>query len=328
MNRRDTVLALLALGAVPLISFAQQQGKVWRVGFLALLSRPAGLDSHYLGAFAKGLRELGYVEDKNLVIEWRFADSKLDRLAALADDLVRLKVDVILGAGVQASLALQKATSTIPIVFAGPADPVGIGLVKSLARPGGNITGRSTMSNDLSPKRLEMLLAMVPKLSRLAVLVDPTAPASVGVLALVEAAGKQRGVTILPVQARNPQEIDTAFSLMRQQKAGALLVSFNPMFQQQRGQIAELSAKHRLPSMAADRMYADAGCLISYGNNLAEDYRRAAAYVDKIFKGAKPGDLPVEQPTRLELVINLKTAKTLGLTIPQSLLVRADEVIQ
>ena len=173
-----------------------------------------------------------------------------------------------------------------------------------------------------------MLLALMPKLSRMAVLANPTAPDTKDSLALVEVAGKQRGVTILPVQARTPQEIDTGFSLMRQQKDGAVLVLRNPMLNQQRAQIAELSAKHRLPTMTGDRMYADAGCLMSYGNSLAEDYRRAAAYVDKIFKGARPGDLPVEQPTKLELVINMKSAKALGLAVPQSLLLQADEVIQ
>ena len=329
MNRRDTVLALLALGAAPVVSFAQQQGKVWRVGFLASFVRPASLDSNYLSAFVRGMRDLGYVEGKNLLIEWRFGDSKPELLPGLAAELVQSNMDVLVGAGVDSPLALQKLTTTIPIVMASAGDPVGFGLVKSLARPGGNITGISTITGELVAKRLELLLAMVPKASRVAVLMRSSA-SGIGMktLAQVQAAGKQRGVTILPVQAQTPQEIDAAFASMRQQKAGALLVFLNPFFQQQRAQIAELGAKHRLPSMTADRVYAEAGCLMSYGASLVDSLYRAATYVDKILKGAKPADLPVEQPTKFELVINGKTAKGLGLTIPQGLLVRADEVIQ
>jgi putative ABC transport system substrate-binding protein len=274
------------------------------------------------------MRELGYVEGKNLAIEWRFADGKLDRLPALAAELVRLKVDVIVAVGLEAPLAVQKATITIPIIFVGPGDPVGTGLIKSLARPGGNITGPSTISGELGPKRLEMLLAMVPKLSRVAVLVNPTRPTHIKALESVVAAGQKLGVTMLRAEARTPQEIENAFSVMVREKAGALIVLLNPVFQEQRSQIAELSAKHRLPCMTADRIYAEAGCLMSYGNSLADDFRRAATYVNKILKGAKPSDLPVEQPTKFELVINRKTAKALGLTIPQSLLVSADKVIE
>jgi putative ABC transport system substrate-binding protein len=272
------------------------------------------------------MRELGYVEGKNLAIEGRFADNQPERLPELAAELVKLKLDVIVTTGMLPALAAQKATTTIPIVMIGNSDPVGSGLIKSLARPGGNITGLTTITGDLEPKRLELLLDMVPKLSRVAVMVNPTNPAQFTALESVQAAGQKRRVEILRSDARTPQEIDNAFSSIRQQNAGALIVLLNPLFQQQRSRIAELSAKHRLPSMTGDRLYAEAGCLMSYGSNLTDGRRRAATYVDKIFKGAKPGELPVEQPTKFELVINRKTAKALGLTIPQSLLLRVDSV--
>ncbi len=307
-------------------------GKIWRVGILAPRERPAVLDTDDYGAFPGGLREFGYVEGRNLVIEWRFADNDVKRMPGLAADLVQLKVDVLITAGENAALAMQHATATLPIVAAGVSDPVGVGLIKSLARPGGNITGVSSISGELGPKRLEMLLAMMstapPKASRVAVLVNPAAPGNIKALEYVQAAAPKLGVTILPVEARTTQEIDGAFAHMRQQNAGAVMVLLNPMFQQQRGQIAQLAAKHRLPSMTAARIYADAGCLISYGSNISAEFRRAGYYVDRIFRGTRPADLPVEQPTRFDLVINGKTARALGLKIPHSLLILADKVIE
>jgi putative ABC transport system substrate-binding protein len=273
------------------------------------------------------MRDLGYVEGKNLAIEWRFADGDVKRLPGLAAELVQLNVDVLVAVAHDAALAAQKATATIPIVMTTALDAVDAGLVKSLARPGGNITGILNLSGDLGPKRLEMLLAMVPKLSRVGVLHSPNNPAITEALESIQAAGRKLGVTILPLAARTPQDIDNAFSVMRQRNAGALLVFLQPLFQQQKTQIAELTAKHRLPSMTGDQLYAEAGCLMSYGTNLAGMFRHVATYVDKIFKGAKPGDLPVERPTKFELVINRKTAKALHLTIPQSLLISADKVI-
>jgi putative ABC transport system substrate-binding protein len=312
--------------AAPLLAFAQQPGKIWRVGFLAVPGRPDFLDTHAYGGFPRGMREMGYVEGKNLVIEWRFADNKPERLPALAAELVQSKVHVLVAAATPAALAAQKATVTIPIVIVAIGDPVAAGLVKSLARPGGNITGLTGI--DLGPKRLELLLEMVPKLSRVAFLVNPDNAANIRSLEGVQAAGRKLRVEILRAEARTAQEIDKAFTLIRQQDAGALMVVQNPLFQQQRSQIAEFAAKHRLPSMTADRVYAEAGCLMSYGSNTADIYFRAATYVDKIFKGVKPADLPVEQPTKFELVINGRTAKALGLTIPQSLLISADKVIE
>jgi len=331
MNNRRKLVILLGAGALaaPLATLSQQQGKIWRVGFLAYATRPPSLsDSTHHGALQRGMRELGYVEGKNLVIEWRFADRKTERLPTLAAELVQQKVDVIVTSGRFATRAAQKATATIPIVMVSVGDPVGSGLIKSLARPGGNITGLSSMTDDIGSKRLQMLLDMVPKLSRVAVLVNPANPENIKALESIQAAAQKRGVKILRVEARTPQEIDNAFSLIRQQNAGALIVLFNLLFQEQRSQIAELAAKHRLPSMTADRIYAEAGCLMSYGNSFADQYRRAPTYVDKILKGAKPSDLPVEQPTTFELIINGKTAKALGLTIPQSLLISADKVIE
>ena len=329
-KRRKLVVALCAGAlAAPLCSLAQQPGKVWRVGFLSQTTRPASLsDSYNYGAFLRGMRELGYVEGKNLVIEWRFADNKPERLSDLAMELVKLNLDAIVTSGMLGPLALQKATTTIPVVMTSNSDPVGRGLVKSLARPGGNITGVTNITCDLGPKRLELLLDIVPKLSRVALMTNPDNPAHIQGLESIQSAGQKRRITILRAEARSPQEIDNAFSLMRQQNAGALLVSLDPLFQQQKSQIAELAANHRLPSITADRIYAEAGCLVSYSSNRGDDWRRAATYVDKIFKGAKPSDLPVEQPTIFELVINAKTAKTLGLKIPQSLLISADKVIE
>jgi ABC-type uncharacterized transport system substrate-binding protein len=274
------------------------------------------------------MRELGYVEGKNLVIEWRSAEGKNERLPDLATELVNLKVDVIVTAGTPATSAAQKATTTISIVMGSVADPVANGFVKSLSQPAGNITGLSNMSGDVSPKQIEMLRDMVPKLSRVALLVNPTNAANLKSWEIIQAAGQKLGVKMLRADARTPQEIDNAFSWIRQQNAGALMMWTEPLFLQQKSQIAELTAKHRLPAMGGDRIYSEAGVLMSYGPNIADQYRRAATYVDKIFKGAKPSDLPVEQPTKFELVINSKTAKALGLNIPQSLLVSADKVIE
>jgi putative ABC transport system substrate-binding protein len=321
---------LKALGAAvltaPFGSFAQQQNKVWRIGVLHPSSRPDSLESHFLGAFPLGMRELGYVEGKNLVIEYRWAENKAERLPGLAAELVQLKVNVIVATS-NAVNAAQKATASIPIVMAGAADPVGDGLIKSLARPGGNITGISNLAGDISSKQLEMLRDMVPKLTRVVVLRNPNSPNNTALINL-EAAARRIAVTIIAVDARTPQEIDNAFSQMARQKPDAAFVIRDSFFNRQVRQIAELAAKHRLPTIYGAREYPEAGGLMSYGNSLTAQWRHAATYVDKILKGAKPADLPVEQPTIFELVINGKTAKALGLKIPQSLLIMADKVIE
>ncbi len=274
------------------------------------------------------MRELGYVEDKNLVIVWRSAEGKPERLPVLAAELVRLNVDIIVAGDTPATSAAQKATTTIPIVMGSNADPVGSGFVKSLAQPSSNITGISIITGDISPKQLEMLLSMVPKLSRVAFLLNPANTAHAGNLKGLQAAAQENGVKILPMRVRTPGEIENAFSVMTHQNAGAVIVPPDALFVQQYRQIVELAAKNSLPSVSAIREFVDAGGLMSYGPNLTENYRRAATYVDKILKGAKPGDLPVEQPTKFELLINGKTAKALGITIPQSMLLRADRVIE
>ncbi len=272
------------------------------------------------GPFRQGMRELGYVEGKNFVIDWRFADGENDRLPGLATELANLKVDVIVLSGTPAANAVHKATSTIPIVIGGVGDPVGSGLVKSLAQPGGNITGLSIMSAETRAKLVEMLLTVVGKLSRLAVLVNPSNTDHIRSLEMVEAAAHRRGIKILRADARTPQEISNAFSWMQQQNADGLIVFLEPLFQQQRSQISDLCAKYRLPAAAQDVVYREVGVLMSYGVDFVEHYRHVATYVDKIFKGVKPGVLPVEQPTKFELVINRKTANALGLVIPQLLL--------
>jgi len=327
-NRRKLFVALGGSAiAASLPSFARQN-KIWRVGFLAQRHVNFIDTDNYYGPFRQGMHDLGYVEGKNLIIEWRSAEGKNERLPGLAAELVNFKVDVIVTVGAPAISAAQKATATIPIVMGGTSDPVGFGFVSSLARPAGNITGLSNMAADVRLKQLEMLLTIVPKVSRVAVLVNPSNTASIRNLKRVQAAAEKRGVTILRADAGTSQEIDNAFAWMRQQNAGALIVVLDQFLLQQKSQIAELTAKHRLPAVTSDRAYSESGVLMSYGTNLPDQYRRAATYVDKIFKGAKPGDLPVEQPTKFELVINSKTAKSLGLTIPQSLLVSADKVIE
>jgi len=332
-NRRKLVMALGAGAlAVPFTTFSQQQGKVWRVGFLSLRSRPDSLDSDMFGAFPRGMRDMGYVEGKNLEIQWRYAEGKFERLPGLVAELVKLRVDVIVTVGPQATSVMHKSGSTVPIVMVVSNDPVASGLVASLSRPGGNITGLSNFSVALGPKHVEMLLDIVPMLTRLAVLVNPTNSGHATLLKSIETAAQGTNVKtslkILPMEARTPQEIENAFSMITREKAGACVVMLDPLFVQQRRQIAELATKHRLPSVSPFREYVEDGGLMSYGQNNHDQYRHMATYVDKILKGAKPGDLPIEEPTKFELIINGKTAKALGLKIPQSLLISADKVLE
>ena len=320
------ILALSILGA-PLAAEAQQPAKVVRIGFLNP-STPSAT-SHFLEAFRQGLRELGYVEGKSIILERRYAEGRVERLPDLAAELVRLKVDVIL-AGLNPTIqAVKRATTTIPIVMATSVDPVGAGLVASLARPGGNITGLSNLGHELSGKLLELLKGAVPRVSRVAFLGNPDVPHSTLAFRETQVAARVLGVELQLVEVRGKAEFESAFSAMTREHAGALIVH-TPMalFFAHRKQIADLAVKNRLPAIYGNRDYVDAGGLMSYGAHLPDLYRRAATYVDKILKGAKPADLPVEQPTKFELVINLKTAKALGLTIPQSILIRADQVIQ
>lgn len=327
MNRRDVVVAIIALSAaaVSRASSADRDGKVWRVGYLVLGSSASRSSDSDM--FLKGMRELGYIEGKNLIVEWRFSDGNFERLPGLAADLVWLKVDVIVAVGSAAIGAAQKATTTIPIVMATTGDPVGSGFVKSLARPGGNITGMSNMGGETGGKLVELLLSVVPQVSRVGVLVTPTSTTSRAISESVQGAAQKAGVKTLVVEASTPQEIDNAFAMMVREHVGAIIVGAAPFFSVQRQQIADLALKHRLPSTFGSRAYVETGGLMAFGGVRGENYLRSAIYVDKILKGAKPGDLPVEQPTLFELVVNLKTAKSLGLTIPPPILLRA-EVIQ
>jgi ABC-type uncharacterized transport system substrate-binding protein len=322
----SSILVAVVLLAVGLSVEAQQAKKVPRVGVLWLYS-PA-IASPFAEAFRQGLRELGYVEGKNIVIEYRHAEGKYDRLPSLAAELVRLNVDIIVTASTQAAQAGQQATRSIPIVMTVVSDPVESGLVGSLARPGGNVTGLSLMHPDLSGKRLELLKEVIPKLSRVAVLSNLSNPIIPPLLRETEAAARAVGVQLQVVEVRGPIELDSAFGAMTRDRAGALVVLPDGTFQNERRRIAALAAKGRLPTMYAWREAVDDGGLMAYGASVPDILRRAATYVDKILKGTKPADLPVEQPLKFELVINLKTAKQIGLTVPQSVLYRADKVIR
>ena len=274
------------------------------------------------------MRELGYAEGRNLVIEWRFADGKYEPLAGLADELVRLKVELIVTHGNAAIQAARGATSTIPIVTAAANDPIGSGFVASLARPGGNLTGLSNISVDLSPKHVELLKIMMPRLSRVAIFVNFGNSSHSAILKSLQAAAQQAGMKVMPVEARTPDEIARGFAALARERAEAVVIPSDAFYIQQRQQISEVALKVRMPSIFPFREHVAAGGLMSYGQDLADHYRRTATYADKILKGAKPGDLPIEQPTKIHLAINLKTAKALGLTIPRELLLRADEAIE
>jgi putative ABC transport system substrate-binding protein len=329
-TRRELLIALGAAAvAEPLQSFAQQQGKVRRIGYLSARRRPNSLESDFRGApFLRGLRELGYLDGKNVAIEWRFADGGTERLQGYAEELARLNVDVIVTENTTCTSAAQKATSTIPVIMGSSNDPVRSGFVKSLAHPGGNITGFTSMSSDVGTKHLEMLLGMVPKLSHVAVLLNPANPGNGAILKSVQAAAINTKTKILPVEARTAPEIEQAFAVMGRGKVGAVIVALDSIFNQQARQIAQLTTRHHLPSAGGYRELVEAGCLLSYAPSTADMFRSVATHVDKIFKGAKPADLPVEQPIKFELVINGRTAKSLGLKIPQSLLIIADKVIE
>ena len=305
---------------------AQQANKVSRIGYLSLGSPSTNLG--YREAFLQGLRELGYVEGKNIVIEYRYPEGKPDRLPALAAELVRLKVDVIITSGPSVTRAAKEATVTIPIVMTNDNDPVGNGFVASLARPGGNITGLSNLGRELSGKRLELLKEIVPRLSRVAVLGTSTSPGNAQNLKEMELAAGVLAVKLQYLDVLAPKDIETAFGAARKGRAEAILVLDSSVFGPQRTQIVGLAVKSRLPAIYHRSGFVEAGGLMSYGVSFTDMDRRAATYVDKILKGTKPADLPVEQPTKFEFIVNLKSAKQIGLTIPPSVLARADKVIR
>ena len=316
----------LGLLVAPLTAEAQQPTNVPRLGLL--IPGSASGFAPRIEAFRHGLRDLGYVEGRNITMAYRFTEGQADRLPELVAELIRLPVDIMVVDGTAAIRAAQQATTTIPIVMAISADPVGVGLVASLARPGGNITGLSSMLPEVSGKRLELLQEAVPKLSHLAVLWAPALPASTLAFKETQTAAQALGLQLQSLEVRGPDEFDQAFVAMTREHADALVVLSSPLFFGHRRQLAELTVRHRLPAMFHLREYAEAGGLMAYGADAADMYRRAATYVDKLLKGAKPADLPVEQPTKFEFVINLKTAQALGLSIPPSILFQADEVIR
>ena len=321
------VALIVSLTLAPL-GEAQQPTKAARIGYLVTGSLEAPETRGSFDDFRQGLRERGYVEGQNIVIEYRAAEGKNERLPDLAAELTGLKVQTIVTQGTPAAAAAKQATSTIPIVMAIATDPVGAGLIASLGRPGGNVTGLANLDAELSGKRLEILKAALPALARVAVLRNPANPAHRAALREAEAAAHALGVRVQLVDVRDPGEFRTAFLAMKRERAGGLVLFADSMFGTHRARILDLAAENRLPAIFWQRAYVAAGAFMSYGTSYPELLRSAAVYVDKILKGAKPADLPVEQPTKFELVINMKTAKALGLTIPQSLLFRADEVIQ
>jgi putative tryptophan/tyrosine transport system substrate-binding protein len=318
IRRRELIATLgRAAAAWPLLARAQQAGKVWRIGFLSAVSRESGSRSY--AALQQGMRELGYVEGKDFVIEWRSVEGKYERFPEVVEELVQLKLDVIV-TGVTAALPA--------IVMAYSTDPVGNGLVASLVHPGGNITGLAGSSDDSSPKQLELLTTLVPSVSRIGLLGNPDTETYSSVLKSAQDAAQKAGLLVVPIEARNSPEIENAFSALAKERVPAVMVASDAIFFGQRQRIAELALNNRLPTMFSLREYAEAGGLMSYGENIADFFRHAAFYVDKILKGAQPGELPIEQPTRFNLVINRKTADALGLTIPPQLYIFADEVIE
>jgi len=329
VKRREFILALGgAVASTPFAARAQQPaGRVYRVGYFVFGSREQEI--HLSKAFEEGLRSLGYRVGENVVIEYRSANGQLERLPALAADLVRLGVDVIVTAAHQNTVAAMKATTTIPIVMTNSVDPVGAGLVANLARPGGNVTGFGVDAGDeIFGKRLELLKETLPNLKRVGILWNPDFAPNRSRLTSMREAAQMLGLTLVPAEARGLDALEQAFATMVRESAQAFVVLGEPVLFNCRGQIAVMAIRERLPAISTAREYAEAGVLLSYGPDLQDQFRRSAAFVDKIFKGAKPADLPVEQPTKFELVVNIKTAKALGVDVPPSVLARADEVIE
>jgi putative tryptophan/tyrosine transport system substrate-binding protein len=326
VKRRQIVVTALAAGAIPAsFQLCAQQSKVYRIGFLG--NSTAALEANLVEPFRAGLRDLGYVEGRNVVIEYRWAEGDYERLPRLVAELVALKVDVIVTAGTPAALAVQRGAAHTPLVMVAVGDPVGTGLVASLALPGGNGTGLTSIAPDLEGKRLELLSEVVPKLSHVSILLNPANPFHASADRAVHAAGKLLGVRIHSFEVRTAQELDHAFEAIAKERPDAFIMLADRVFLHSRARIVDFAAHNRIPAAYAYRELVEAGGLMSFGPNYADMHRRAATYVHKILRGAKPGDLPVELPTKFELVINVATAKALGLAIPQSVLVRADELI-
>ena len=323
------IVAVVLLVATPLAARAQQAAKVWRIGYLSLTSDTESYRP-WLAALRDGLRDLGYVDGENIIIEARYAAGQVERLSPLAAELVRLKVDVLVTAPAGSALAARSASRTIPIVFIGEPDPVGTALVASLAHPGGNVTGLADAHADLVPKRLELLKQVVPSATRVGILWSPANPGTAPQVRIAEGAAPALGLTVLPVAVKGPRrdDLDRAFATIERARLESLFVIGDSTLGVQRDRLAELSLKHRLPTSASHSRWAEGGLLMSYGTDFVDLFRRSASLVDRVLRGAKPADLPVEQPTKFELVINMHTAKALGLAISPSLLSRADRVIE
>jgi len=327
VKRREFITLIGGAAAWPFAARAQQMGKVPRIGYLG--SSSPSLEPHFVEAFRQKLRELGHIEGENIAIEYRWAEGQDRRLPELAAELVRLQPNVIVTAGTPGALAAMQATKTIPIVMASSGDPVGAGLVTSLARPGGHVTGFTIVGPQIEGKRLDLLKEAVPELSRVAVLWNPSYPASVSYFNTIENAGRTLRISLDPVaEVRRANELDNAFFAIASARPRALLVVADRFLLAHRKRIVEFAVAKRLPGMFPYREYVEAGGLMSYAPSNIELFRGAATYVDKILKGAKPGDLPVQEPTKLELIVNLKTSKAIGLTVPESFLLRADELIE
>ena len=326
LRRAQLLMATGLLLAAPLAAEAQPAKQVPRIGFLGPSS--ADRDASRLAAFRQGLRELGYVEGQNIVIDQRYASGRSEDLPKLAAELVRLKVDVLVTEGTAAAHAAKTATSTIPVIMGSVGNPVGAGLVASLARPGANVTGLSNSSFDLVTKRLEILKTVVPSTSNIAVLFNPANPTNPLELSKLQSAAPALGVTLFSFEVRGADDITRAYDAMTKQPRGAVLLAGDGIFRLHRERIVALAASNRLPTLYPARHFVDSGGLMSYATNFDDLFRRAATYVDKVLKGAKPADIPIEQPTKFELIINQKTAKALGLTIPPSILLQADRVIE
>jgi putative tryptophan/tyrosine transport system substrate-binding protein len=330
MHRRNFVASLTSFLAVPTAVAAQEAGKSWRIGYLSLVSQTLEQSRRWIAAFQDGLRDHGYIEGRNTILEQRYAEGHVERLPALARELVDLKISVLVAAPAGSGRAAKQITSTVPIVFMGEPDPVGTGLVASLARPGGNVTGLADAHADLISKRLELLKEVIAPASRVGALWNPANRSTAPQLKSSQAASQALGLTLIPVEVQGPgrSDVDQAFAAIGSARLGGLLVIADPTLGNHRTRIAELSIKHRLPTSGTHRGWVEGGILMSYGSDFIDMFRRGATLVDKILKGTKPSDLPVEQPTKFELVINLKTAKALDLKIPVSLLARADQVLE
>jgi putative ABC transport system substrate-binding protein len=327
MRRREFIALVGGAAIWPLAARAQQSAKIWRIGFVAGGTRPIPLESGPYVGFLQGMRELGYVEDRDFIVEWRFAETRFELFPEFAKEFARLKVDLIVSALGPAVPSMQQANPNTPIVMGYSVDPIE-GLVASLARPGGNTTGLASAIEEIMAKQVDLLLAAVPNLRRVTILTNPASRTAQVIFKSAEAAAQQARLSVVPTKAQNAEEITRAFDTAARERVDAIVVSVDAVFFAHRQRIVDLALKQRLPSIFGNREYVEAGGLMSYGDSLQEFYRRAATFVDKIIKGAKPGDLPIEQPTKFNLVINRKTADALGIVIPASLHIFADEVIE